>query len=315
MIRLPAATTLLATVALALSACGGGDGDNGGSAFESGGEQIPLPGEVSAVAVDGGIVWVGRGTEGTIAQVNRSARTIEAPVPVTAPGELVHELEIGGGAVWVADNDGDGDVVRVSQADPANVQVAPVGQTINDIVYSEQGIWAAGAGSATRVDPATNAVGETIETPALSEEIAIAGGTVWLPGTTDDGYVERIAADTGQVNPQPLTIGTQPDPVDSHGGFVWIGDEKEQALRKVDAKTGRVVGRPIELGAFPSKVVAGPSGVFVMSDADRITRVDPASGAIVGTRKIAGDVSDIAVDGDTLWIAQGRSGLMQVDLE
>ena len=92
--------------------------------------------------------------------------------------------------------------MQVSQADEANVQALPVGQTVNDIKYSEQGVWVAGGGRATRVDPRTNKVGDTIDTPALSEEIAIEGDTVWLPGTTDDGYVERITADTGQVNNQ-----------------------------------------------------------------------------------------------------------------
>ena len=52
-----------------------------------------------------------------------------------------------------------------------------------------------------------------------------------------------------------------------------------------------------------------------MSDADRITRVDPESGEIVGTRKIAGDVRDIAVDDTQLFIAAGRSGLTRVKLD
>ena len=143
--------------------------------------------------------------------------------------------------------------MKVLQADPANVKAIPIDHAINDIAYTEQGIWTAGDGHATRIDPVTNKAGDPIETPALAEEIAIDAGTVWLPGTTDDGYVERIAADTGEVNTQPLEIGTQPDPVDAHGGFVWIGDEKEEVLRKVDAETGQVVGEPIDLGAFPTQ--------------------------------------------------------------
>jgi hypothetical protein len=93
-----------------------------------------------------------------------------------------------------------------------------------------------------------------------------------------------------------------------------LSEEKEEVLRKVDARTGRVVGEPIRLDAFPSKVVASAAGVFVMSDADRITRVDPESGEVVGTRKIAGDVRDIAVDDTQLFIAAGRSGLTRVKL-
>ena len=86
-------------------------------------------------------------------------------------------------------------------------------------------------------------------------------------------------------------------------------------LRKIDAKTGQVVGEPIKLGAFPSKVVASAAGVFVLSSADRITRVDPETGEITGTRKIGGDVADIAVDDTQLFIAEGRSGLTRVPLD
>ena len=55
-----------------------------------------------------------------------------------------------------------------------------------------------------------------------------------------------------RIPPAALTL--------AYGGFVWIGDEKEEVLRKIDAKPGQVVGEPIALGAFPSVVAAGPPG-------------------------------------------------------
>lgn len=309
----PAALTLALSIPLALGACGGGDDSESGGSFESGGEHFDVAGDAWAVAAQNDIVYVSLGTTGAIAQLNQSAKTTEPPIPVGPEGTLISDIEISPGAVWAADNDG-GYLSKVLQADPADAQVVPIKHTINDIEYTEQGIWTAGAGQATRVDPTTLKPGDPINTPALSEEIAVEAGTVWLPGTTDDGYVERVAVDTGEVNTQPLTIGTQPDPVDSHAGFVWIGDEKEEVLRKVDAKTGQVAGET-KLGAFPSAVAAGPGGVFVLSEADRITRIDPASGQIAGTRKILGNVRDIAVDGNALWIAEGTSGLTKVPLD
>jgi streptogramin lyase len=304
---------LTITLALGLAACGSDDddgtGDRGGAAQQRTvstpqPQKIQVGHEVSAVAVGDGQVFIGNATEGTIQRVDAKTGKVFAPLPVAGSGSLVSDLEIGGGSVWVRDKES---LVRADAETGQVVATIDLEHSPNGIAYSDVGVWTAGNGRATRIDPETNKAGEAIETPALSEDIAIENGTVWLPGTTDDGYVERIDAEEGQVNTQPLTIGTQPDPIDNYGGFVWIGDEKENTLRKVDSATSKVVGSPVQLGAFPTDVEASGEGIFVLSSANQIVRVDPNSLKVTQRIPIAGDVADIAVGEGYLWIAEGAS--------
>jgi streptogramin lyase len=304
-------TLLTLTLALALAACGSGgdDGDDGAGTSAGGGEpaageKLQIGREVSTIAVGEGQVFIGNGLDQTIQRVDPKTGKAFAPLKVTSAGSLITDMEIGGGSVWVRDEES---VVRADAETGQVVARIDLDHSPNGIAWSEDGLWTAGNGRATKINPDTNKAAKAIETPALSEDIAIEAGTVWLPSTNDDGYVERISADEGQVNTQPLTIGTQPDPIGSGGGFVWIGDEQEETLRKVDARSGQVVGEPIALGAFPTDVEVAPEGVYVLSSADAIVRVDPNSMKVTQRIPVAGDVSDIAVGEGFLWIAEGSS--------
>ncbi len=303
-------------VLIALAGCGGGADDedepkrSAPPAAAKGGEaeKLQIGREVSAVAVRDGQVFIGNGLDGTIQRVDPKSGKAFAPLKVSDdPGTLISEFELGGGSAWIRLDDDK--LARVELETGQVVAVVELEHSANGIAWSEDGLWVAGNGKATRIDPSTNRAGEPIKTPALSEDIAIEAGTVWLPSTNGDGYVERISADEGQVNTQPLTIGTQPDPVEAGGGFVWIGDEEEEALRKLDPRTGEVVGQPIALGDFPMDIEVAPEGVFVMCS-DSIVRVDPGSGRVAGRLALENDVDDIAVGEGYLWIADGDAGTL-----
>jgi streptogramin lyase len=178
----------------------------------------------------------------------------------------------------------------------------------NGIAWSEAGVWVSGNGNATRIDPADNKAGKAIKTPSLAEDIAIEADTVWLPNS-EDGTVERLTADFGQVNTQPLAVGTQPDPIEAANGFVWVADEDDEALRKVDAERGEVVGDPIPLGDFPFDIEIGPEGVFVLCS-DSVVRVDPQSGRVASRLPLEADADDMAVGEGYLWIADGNANTL-----
>lgn len=307
----PRVPATIAFVCLAVAACGSDDRrsttDPGGSGGAGAVQKLQVGREVSAVAVRDGQVFVGNGTAGTIQRVDPKTGKAFAPLPVAGSGTLISEFELGGGSAWIR-LDGE----RLARVDQETGQVvAKIGldHSPNGIAWSEDGVWAAGHGKATRIDPSNNRAGRSIDTPALSEDIAIEAGTVWLPSTDDDGRVERISADEGQVNTQPLTVGTQPDPIEGGDGFVWIGDEQEEALRKLDARTGKVVGAPIPLGDFPHDVEVAPEGVFVLGSKS-VVRVDRHSGKVASRLSLTSEVDDIAVGEGYLWLADGRAGTL-----
>ena len=294
---------LLAAAAVLLAACGA---DGGGSGEI---ERIPLDREASVVVAGDGQVYVGNGVEQTIQRVDPKSGKAGDPLPVTGAGSLITDMVIGGGSVWVRDEHS---VKRVDATSGRVVATIELEHSPNGIAWSEQGVWTAGNGQATRIDPRTNRAGEAIDTPALSEDIAIEAGIVWLPGNggDEDGYVERITADEGQVNTQPLTIGVQPGAVGSGGGFVFFADEQEEALRKVDARTGEIVGRSLPLGTFPSDVEVGPEGVFVLGS-DAIVRVDPTTMKETERIPLTTEIDDMAVGEGYLWMAEaGTPGVL-----
>jgi hypothetical protein len=88
-----------------------------------------------------------------------------------------------------------------------------------------------------------------------------------------------------------------------------VADEDEEALRKVDAEQGRVVGEPIPLGDFPFDIEVGRDGLFVLCN-DSVVQVDIASGRVTGRVPLEGDVDDIAVGEGFLWMADGNANTL-----
>jgi streptogramin lyase len=213
---------------------------------------------------------------------------------------------MGGGSAWIRLDDDK--LARVDLETGQVVAEIQLKHSPNGIAWSEAGVWVTGNGYATRIDPADNKAGDAIKTPALAEDISIESDTVWIPNS-EDGSVERLTADLGQVNTQPLPVGTQPDPIEASNGVVWVADEEEEALRKVDAERGQVAGEPIALGDFPFDIEVGPDGLFVLCS-DSVVQVDREGGKVAARFPLEGDVDDIAVGEGYLWMADGNANTL-----
>jgi streptogramin lyase len=252
-------------------------------------------------------VFIGNGLDGTIQRVDPKTGKAQAPLRVSDdPGTLISEFELGGGSAWIRLDDEK--LARVDLESGQVVATIQLKHSPNGIAWSEAGVWVSGNGNATRVDPANNKADEAIKTPSLAEDIAIEADTVWLPNS-EDGTVERLTADFGQVNTQPLKVGTQPDPIEASDGIVWVADEDEEALRKVDAERGQVAGEPIPLGDFPFDIEVGPDGLFVLCN-DSVVQVDRETGKVSARFPLEGDVDDIAVGLGFLWMADGNANTL-----
>jgi YVTN family beta-propeller protein len=134
------------------------------------------------IAVGEGSVWVGdvqhpASGASTVVRIDPQTAAVGAEIPVAAE---VAAIAVGGGAVWVASDDG-----TLTRIDPtANVVAATVelGGALSDVAVGLDAVWVAnsGARNVARIDPATNDVVATIPTRARPEAIEVGEGVVWV---------------------------------------------------------------------------------------------------------------------------------------
>ena len=96
-------------------------------------------------------------------------------------------------------------------------------------------------------------VGQGVPSPRSSTLLAVGAGSLWA--TMREGFVERIDAGRGQVA-EPVRLGSaRPWGVTVWRDSVWVTNPDAGSLSQIDAKTGRLQGKPILLG-FPATFVA-----------------------------------------------------------
>ena len=143
--------------------------------------DTPLGDSPVRVEFGEGYLWVLDGPE--LLKVDpatpRSVSTTDVP-------EMGGILEVGAGAVWVADRER-GTVLRL---DPESGEVSreiPVRGSPSEIAAAPDGVWVANSkdtqsGNLTRIDPKTNEVVAEIETPGIAESVAVDEKTGDCPG-------------------------------------------------------------------------------------------------------------------------------------
>ena len=134
------------------------------------------------MAIGEGSVWVGdiqhpASGASTVFRIDPQTNAVAARIPVAAE---VADIAVGGGAVWVASDDG-----TLTRIDPtANVVAATVelGGALSGVAVGAGGVWVAnsGARNVARIDPETNDVVATIPTIARPDAIAVGEGVVWV---------------------------------------------------------------------------------------------------------------------------------------
>jgi hypothetical protein len=174
-----------------------------------------------------------------------------------------------------------------------------------DLALGAQGVWVSGFGAVSRIDPSTNQVVATVETPGTEDfsQIAVGWGAVWV--TADRGAVYRIDATTNRVV-ATIEVGGTVQGIEAGGGYVWVTRPTEGTgeLVRVDPATNRVAGTPIEVGSGPATVVFGFGSLWVTNTSPlSVVRVDPSSGKVT-TVEFTGSV---AVGYGALWATSDGS--------
>jgi YVTN family beta-propeller protein len=161
--------------------------------------------------------------------------------------------------------------------------------------------------SVTRIEVAPVRGGKTIAIGERPTGLAAGAGAVWVtaaPGRRPYVTAQSIDPRFDSAGP-PIKVATLPRDdaasVALHRNAVWVAPSLGR-LTRVDAATGRKVGRGIDVGSSPGVVAADAHAVWTADgDAQVISRVDPATGVAQPIR-VAGGPADIALGAEAAWV-------------
>ena len=109
--------------------------------------------------------------------------------------------------------------------------------------------------------------------PVSATDVAVGEGSVWVTGDVLNPTLWRIDPDrTRRTVAYPLPFG--PDAVAVAEGTVWVANQLDDSVTRIDARSGRV-GRTIEVGHEPVALAASKGLVWVANRLDgTVSRID-----------------------------------------
>ena len=241
---------------------------------EPAGEPVRLGVGVSGVAVGGHWLWATVPGRGELLRLDpQSGRLLERIDVGGAPGPIA----LGGGRVWVADDEGRG--ITAVNAEGGRVVrrgVAPHSAPLR-LGVGAGGLWvsSATAGNVRRIDLGTLQVDPSIPVGRGPAGVTVAHGLVWVANSRG-GTVTKVDPSIHSVLGDPIEVGGRPGGIDAGTSTVWVASASEDAVTRIDLESGERTGAPIEVGAEPGAVAVGESAVWVADNgAGAITRIEP----------------------------------------
>lgn len=268
----------------------------------------------TAITTGFGALWVvlGNGASSPSHLVTVDAVTGRVERSTSLPSRYIGDLAAGAGAVWAADRPNG----TLLQIDPRTTRIiARIARPgIEGIAVAAGSVWI-GSGytdDVVRIDPVSHRLlGRVRVGPSGSHRRLFAdGSSLWV---TERGGLDRIDTRTATVTARlriPDYTGDTAAAVEHR--TAWLSDITQGLLLKVDAVTGRMLGR-FPVCAAPRSAVATAAGVWVICvgttggewnpSTGEVALVDPAHGAVVARRNMRG-VNDVAAaSGTGVWVA------------
>jgi hypothetical protein len=246
----------------------------------------------------------------------------------------VRRLAIGEGSVWVVSSAGQ-DVV-LSRFDPetgaraGRVVLEGAGGAPARVAVGAGAAWVAHARGLSRVDSRNGAITGTLPLPSSTLEpglgvaLAVGRDSVWVAHGIGgmlkrDRAVLRISADTNAVLAViPLPALYAPLDVAVHQGRVWVsgaeGVNGPYVLYRVDPEGRQPVEKvarwrhdlPIRLLTTGRALWAFGISRPAVGARPWLGRIDPEGTTTVLDLGVGGDVADVAVDDDTIWVVRAQ---------
>ena len=295
-------------------------------------------GEVTAVAVDGHVVWAAHGC--AISRVDPHTNRVVAKVvlPPVRGGCWVVGMAAGAGALWVSQSG-----ERLLRVDPARNRVMATLAMANlaTPAVTASGVWGVccwhgisgrhPTGWLVRIDPASNHVAARVRLPGLPTAVGVGPSGVWVTGV--DGRIWRSDPTSGRmvatswVSDQLGGLPGREGPAGQAGDVVvdpdavWVSNPANAEVLRIDPRRNRLQGRAFMGGLALARA---DGAVWATSSTTLVPINDPARREVplgeLGEPKESVDeqgqlaeISDLAAGAGAVWVA-APAGLFRVDL-
>jgi streptogramin lyase/predicted Ser/Thr protein kinase len=239
--------------------------------------KLPWASGTTSVAAGFGSLWVTNGDQARLVRVDPVSGHLQGD-RLVGSGEAV-VVVAGEGAIWVGRR-----AKRASDPPSAIVKVDPRGGDTKEILFGQEGIGdiAIGGGYVwvpnrrrsrlSRIDPSS---GERRSTPiGLGDHrVAFGADQVWVTNY-DDGTISQNNRSLSNAATDALNVRGPLDLTVS-GSTVWVASKLDEAVVRLDARTGKTIGEPIAVGRNPFAIVAHGGHVWVTNLASAtVSRID-----------------------------------------
>jgi YVTN family beta-propeller protein len=105
-----------------------------------------------------------------------------------------------------------------------------------------------------------------------------------------------------------LPLGTSPTAVTAGDGAVWVANSNAGTVSRIDPAT-RAVVQTIQAGAAPTAIAVGAGAVWVTNNyGETVSRIDPAVNRVVQSIAVGNAPSGVAVGAGSVWVANSSDG-------
>jgi YVTN family beta-propeller protein len=232
---------------------------------------VPTGVEPADVAADGGSVWIANRGDDSVTQVDPKTRAVLRTVPA---GTTVGGMAAGAGAVWIGGSRG----WKLVRLDPAfqSRRTIRLASAPNDFAISA-------------VNP-----------------VAVGSGAVWV-GKSAGGIAEVDPKSDEIVTKFP--VGNSPSSIATGIGSVWIADDVDNTVTRIDPRSAAAVTATTPVGQGPAAIDAGAGAVWVANtEDDSVSRLDPATAAVTETIPVGARPTGVAAGADAVWVANSLGG-------
>jgi streptogramin lyase len=239
--------------------------------------KLPWRTGTAAVAAGFGSLWVINGDQSRLARINPVTGHVDADKPLGSG--FAAALAVGDGGVWVARR-----AVRRSDPPSALLKVSPSTGQIRVALLGEEGVADVATGGGyvwvpnlrrtrvTRIDPRTLDRRST-EIGNGQHRVAFGAGQVWVSDYDDGTITQNNRSLTNRIHDPAIVAG----PLDMAyaAGTLWVAGYLDSTVLRLDARTGRPVGKPIPVGRNPYAILAHGSSAWVTNlGSGTVTRID-----------------------------------------
>lgn len=260
------------------------------------------------VAVGPDALWFTHHPSNTLNRLDPKTNTIIARIPVGK--RPCSGMVYGFDSMWLPHCE-EKALYRVSTKDNRVVATIPVSPAASEggLTSSKEAVWMLtdSKGILSRIDPKTSRVEAEILTPPGCYDAAFGFGSVWVT-CTEANLLLRVNPSNNKIEWR-IPVANGPRFLAAGEGAVWTLNEVDGSVTRVDPKINRAVAT-IACGVpRAGDIATGEGSVWVSSFEFPLTRIDPATNAVV--TQWSGKGGDaVRVAFGSVWMSYLREGFL-----